>query len=150
MQLVHEKNTASGIEQQGLGRSRGGFTTKLHAACDALGNPIRFFLSPGQRSDYTKAMDLIVGLEDKILIADKGYDANYIVEAFGAGRAVIPSRAGRKIVRFYDTALYEERNLIERMFNKLKHFRRVATRYDKLAIAYLSFVYIAATHIWLR
>ena len=95
-------------------------------------------------------MDLIVGLEDKILIADKGYDANYIVEAFGAGRAVIPSRAGRKIVRFYDTALYEERNLIERMFNKLKHFRRVATRYDKLAIAYLSFVYIAATHIWLR
>ena len=140
------------MQEQGLGRSKGGFSSKLHAACDALGNPVRFFVTAGQRSDYIKALDLVEGREMKALIADKGYDADYMVKVAkdAKAQAVIPSRARRKVPREYDQELYKERNLIERMFNKLKHFRRVATRYDKLDIAYLGFVLIAATYLWLK
>jgi transposase len=146
---VLEKNRDTGIQQQEVGRSKGGFTTKLHAACDALGNPIRFFITPGQRSDYTKALDLIDGQVMQALLADKGYNANYMIEApiqVGAG-AVIPPSSIRKTPGNYDSTLYKERNLIERMFNKLKNFRRVATRYDKLSIAYPSFVAVAALYL---
>lgn len=140
------------MQEQGLGRSKGGFSSKLHAACDALGNPVRFFLTAGQRSDYIKALDLVKDREMKALIADKGYDADYMVKvAKDAGAdAVIPSRVGRTSQREYDKDLYKERNLIERMFNKLKHFRRVATRYDKTDISYLGFVFIAAIYLWLK
>jgi len=150
MQLVQEKNIVSGTQEQELGRSRGGFTTKIHAACDALGNPLRFFITAGQRSDYLKALDLIEGYEMQALLADKGYDADYIVAAIGSAQAVIPPRSMRKSKRTYDQELYKERNQVERMFNKLKHFRRVATRYDKLAIAFLSFIHIAAIYILLK
>src|SRR5262245_33343021 len=112
------------MSEQELGRSRGGFTTKIHAACDALGNPLRFFITAGQRSDYVKALDLIEGFEMDALLADKGYDADYIIVAIGKAQAVIPRRSMRKVQRDYDKDLYKERNLIERMFNKLKHFRR--------------------------
>jgi transposase len=124
----------------------------LHAACDALGNPIRFFVTAGQRSDYIKALDLIDGHKMGALIADKGYDANYMVDAAKGVNAevVIPPRSQRKAPRDYDQELYKERNLIERMFNKLKHFRRVATRYDKLDIAYLSFAFLAGIYLWLK
>lgn len=140
------------MQEQGLGRSKGGFSSKLHAACDALGNPIRFFVTAGQRSDYIKALDLIEGRKMQALIADKGYDADYMVKAANdvKAEAVIPSRARRKAPRDYDEELYKERNLIERMFNKLKHFRRVATRYDKLDISYLGFVFIAAIYLWIK
>jgi transposase len=84
------------------------------------------------------------------ILADKGYDADYIVAAVGKAQAVISPRSMRKYKRPYDEELYKERNLVERMFNKLKHFRRVATRYDKLALAYLSFVHIAAIHLLVR
>jgi len=86
------------------------------------------------------------------LLADKGYDADYVIAAateMGA-MAVIPPKANRKIKREYDKDLYKERNLIERMFNKLKQFRRVATRYDKRAFTYLSFIHIAAITLWLN
>jgi transposase len=151
MLLELEKNL-EGAQEQELGRSRGGFTTKLHAACDGLGNPVRFFITAGQRSDYIKALDLISGKNMGALLADKGYDANYIVEAAHLMNAevVIPPRSSRKNPREYDEELYKERNLIERMFNKLKHFRRVATRYDKLSVSYLSFVYIAGIYLWLK
>ena len=140
------------MQEQGLGRSKGGFSSKLHAACDALGNPVRFFVTAGQRSDYIKALDLIHGQKMNALIADKGYDADYMAEAAKAvdAQVVIPSRSIRKIPRQYDEYLYKERNKIERMFNKIKHFRRVATRYDKLDISYLSFVFLAAIYLWLN
>ena len=140
------------MQEQGLGRSKGGFSSKLHAACDALGNPIRFFVTAGQRSDYIKALDLIDGQTMSALIADKGYDANYMVDAAKSlqTQAVIPRRSQRKTPRYYDQELYKERNLIERMFNKLKHFRRVATRYDKLDIDYLAFVFLAGIYLWLK
>ena len=152
MLLAPEKNIETGIQEQELGRSKGGFSTKIHAACDALGNPIRFMLTGGQRSDYVKALELIEGKTMNALIADKGYDANYMVEAAAAvgADAVIPSRSKLKNQRKYDEALYKERNHIERMFNKIKHFRRVATRYDKLDVAYLAFVLIAGIYLWLK
>lgn len=86
------------------------------------------------------------------LLADKGYDANYMIEAAERinATAVIPPRSQRKAPRDYDQELYKERNLIERMFNKLKHFRRVATRYDKLDIAYLAFAFLAGIYLWLK
>jgi transposase len=140
------------MQEQGLGRSKGGFSSKLHAACDALGNPVRFFVTAGQRSDYIKALELIEGQDMSALIADKGYDANYMVDAAKCvkAEAVIPPRSQRKTPRDYDKELYKERNLIERMFNKLKHFRRVATRYDKLDIAYLAFAFLAGIYLWLK
>jgi len=149
---VQEKNIETGTQEQELGRSKGGFTTKLHAACDALGNPVRFFITPGQRSDYIKALELIEGKQIKALLADKGYDANYIADTVLDMNAevVIPPRSRRKNPREYDTDLYKERNIIERMFNKMKNFRRIATRYDKLGAAYLAFVFIVGIYLWLK
>lgn len=140
------------VGEQALGRSRGGFGTKIHALCDALGNPLRFILSGGQRSDYTQALNLLEGYTTTAVLAEKGYDADYIVERameMGA-KAVIPSKSNRKNTCSIDETLYKERNLVERLFNKLKNFRRVATRYDKLDIAYMSFIQLAATYLWLK
>jgi len=91
-------------------------------------------------------------MKAQAVLADKGYDADYIVtaaETMGA-QAVIPPKANRKIQREYDAELYKERNLVERLFNKLKHFRRVATRYDKTAVAFLAFVHVASICLWLK
>jgi transposase len=135
---------------QALGRSAGRLSTKIHAACDALGNPIRFILSPGQDSDYSQALTLIDGLDMGFLLADKGYDSDYIVDCVGRDKAVIPPRSMRKNPRVYDKSLYKERSLIERLFNKLKGWRRIATRYDKSISAYLAFIHLASIIIWLK
>jgi putative transposase len=86
------------------------------------------------------------------LLADKGYDADYIIEAaqkMGA-EAVIPPKSNRIIQREYDKELYKERNFVERLFNKLKNFRRIATRYDKTASAFMGFIHLASILIWLK
>ena len=127
-------------------------STKLHAATDALGNPMRLLLGPGQRHDVTRSHESIEDFRPKAVIADKGYDAGHLhTDIHNAGaEAVIPPRSNRKAPRDYDKALYKERNLIERFFNKLKQFRRVATRYDKLLPTYGHFVQLAAIAILLR
>jgi len=127
-------------------------STKIHAATDGLGNPVRFIAGPGQENDMVRAHDLIAGFTPGALIADKAYDADSLIEAAAAGRAVaiIPPRAHRKQQRVFDKCIYKERNRIERFFNKLKQFRRVATRYDKLLANFMGFVLIAATAILLR
>ncbi len=132
--------------REGLGRSRGGLTTKLHAARDALGNPLRFLLTPGPRNDITQAAGLLDGYEPDAVIADKGYDADWLADQIAAAGAevVIPPKKGRVAPRDYDRNLYADRNKIERLFNRLKHYRRVATRYDKLGPNYLAFVHVAA------
>lgn len=138
--------------QQSLGRSRGGHSTKIHLACDALGNAIRFILTGGERNDITKAESLIENLSADYVLADKGYDSEALVlklEELGS-EAVIPSRVNRKTQRVIDRHLYKERHLIECYIGKLKHFRRVFSRFDKLAKNYLSFVQFASTIIWLR
>ena len=95
---------------------------------------------------------MIENLKADAVLADKGYDADYIIEAVeGIGAmAVIPPKSNRKTSREYDKDIYKERNLIERLFNKLKHFRRIATRYDKTALSFMSFLNVAAIYLWLK
>lgn len=120
-------------------------STKLHLAVDAAGNPLRLILTAGQIADIDCALALVDKLRYGALIADKGYDANALVEAVEANgaQAVIPPRSNRLNPRSYDHLLYRHRNLIERFFNRIKHYRRIATRYDKLARSYLAFVQLA-------
>lgn len=127
-------------------------STKIHAATEALGLPIRLIASPGQRNDIAFAHALVDGIDAKVALADKGYDADHLCDKITeAGAAlVIPPRRNRKHLRAYDTELYKERNRIERFFNKLKQFRRVATRYDKLLANFMGFVKLAAIAIWLK
>lgn len=141
-----------GADAQGLGRSRGGLSTKIHVATEALGLPLRLIGTPGQRNDIAFAHDLIDGIDADTAIADKGYDADHLVDQFAnrGAKVVIPPKRNRKVQRPYDADLYKERNRIERFFNKLKQFRRVATRYDKLLVNFMGFVKLAAIAIWLR
>ncbi len=141
-----------GADAQGLGRSRGGLSTKIHAAGDALGLPVRLIASPGQRNDIAYAHELIYGFQAECTIADKGYDANHLIDKIVEMQAaiVIPPKRNRKDQRPYDADLYKERNIIERFFSKLKQFRRVATRYDKLLANFMGFVKLAAIAIWLK
>ena len=127
-------------------------STKIHAAGDALGLPVRLIGTPGQRHDIAFAHELVQDVEAAALLADKGYDANHLVEKMEerGTQIVIPAKQNRKIQRAYDADLYKERNRIERFFNKLKQFRRVATRYDKLLANFMGFVKLAAIAIWLK
>ena len=138
--------------EQHLGRSRGGHSTKIHLATDALGNAIRFILTGGQRNDITQAEALLENLFPEYVLADKGYDADKLVLLLQKRnlKVVIPSRVNRKIQRETDLDLYKERHLIECCIGKLKHYRRVFSRFAKLAQNYLSFVHFASTLIWLR
>ena len=127
-------------------------TTKIHALVDALGNPVEAMLSPGQDHDLTCAESLIEAVDPGALIADKAFDADAFIAALNdrAIVPVIPSKSNRKIPRSCDFALYCERNLIERFFNKLKHFRAIATRYDKLAKIFIAGIQLACTGILLN
>ena len=109
-------------------------------------------VTPGQRHDVTRSHELIEGFEAGAVIADKAFDADHLREAIhdAGAEAVIPPRSNRRSPHGYDRALYRERNAIERFFNKLKQFRRVATRYDKLLPNYRGFVLLAAIAILLR
>ena len=115
-----------GQENQALGRSRGGFSTKIHAACDSLGNPLRFILTGGQRNDCTQALQLLEGIRADAVLADKGYDADYIVEAAVNMQAiaVIPPKSNRIIQREYDKELYKERNLVERLYGSTQALQK--------------------------
>ena len=120
---------------------------------DQDGLPLRIVLSAGQASDKAVVAELIEGLAPaKALVADRGYDAKAIIDlvASRGGRAHIPTQRDRKIQRSVDPAIYRQRNLVERFFCKLKHFRRVATRFDKLARNFLAAVLLASTRLWLR
>lgn len=139
-------------EAQALGRSRGGFSTKIHNAVDALGNPLRLLLTAGQRHDSPPASALIEGFVPQVLITDKGYDSAPLVESVTANGvlAVIPPKKNRLAQREYDQHLYSERHLIECFINKLKHYRRVFSRFDKLSKNYLGFLSFVSALIWLR
>jgi len=139
-------------ETEALGRSKGGLTTNIHTAVDGLGNPLRFILTPGQASDYTQAEPLFAGFPAQYVIADKGYDSNAIVQAVerSGAQAVIPPRACVKDPRATDFALYAERYRIECCFNRLKHYRAVATRYATRARTFASLIDLAATMLWMK
>ncbi|MDP6485949.1 MAG: IS5 family transposase [Alphaproteobacteria bacterium] len=136
-----------------MGRSRGGLTTKVHALTDSRGLPIKLVLTPGQTHDAKGAAMLLTGLPDGcVLLGDKAYDADWIrerIEAQGAA-ANIPDKVNRKHRHCFSKTLYKERNRIERFFNRIKHFRRVATRFEKHAANYLAMIKLASIRIWLR
>lgn len=121
-------------------------------AVDGLGNPVRFILTGGERNDITQAQPLIHGLRARYVLADRAYDADHFRDAIHASGAkpVIPVNRTRARYDDHDRHIYKERNLVERFFNKLKHFRRIATRYEQTAKAYLSMVQLAAVVIWTR
>src|SRR6185437_2500528 len=136
-----------------IGRSRGGLSTKIHAVVDQQGLPVRLVLTPGQASDKTTFPQLIEGLTlARDVVADRGFFARTIIELIEAGGAAahIPSQSNVRVRRVVDREIYRQRNLVERFFNKLKHFRRIATRFDKLARNYLAAVLMAATRLWTR
>ena len=137
---------------QALGRSRGGFSTKIHVNVDGLGNPLRFLLTGGQRHDITQAEALIADYEFERVIADRSYDSDdfLLVIAEKEAEAVIPPRKNRKEDREYDKHLYKERHLVECFIGKIKHCRRIFSRFDKLDKRYLGFLSFAGALIWLR
>lgn len=120
---------------------------------DALGNPTNFTLTAGQEHDLEGADELLPDTKAETIIADKAYDANerVIQPLLKKGKTlVIPSKSNRKEPRDYDKDLYKERHLIENFFARLKQYRCIATRYDKLAEIFLSGIYLAASVIWLN
>ena len=143
-----------GARNQDIGHSRGGQTTKIHLRINSIGLPIAVTLSSGETSDYKGYEPLMQepGPEPKVLIADKGYDSDAIRADLAERRieAVIPFRRNRKVQPPIDGYIYALRNLIERCFSKLKHSRRLATRYDKTTESYLGFVLIASARLWCR
>ena len=140
------------LKTKALGGSRGGFSTKIHITVDGLGNPLRLHLSPSQRHDIAEAEALIVGYNSEHVIGDKGYDSDDfidVIETNGA-IAVIPPRRNRGAQRTYDKHLYKERHLVECFINKLKWYRRIFSRFEKLAVRYFGFLSFVSTLIWLR
>ena len=119
---------------------------------DALGNPLALSLTGGQVHDITQAEALVAQVEPEALLADKGYDSDRFVESLTvrAIKAVIPPKSNRKIKRDCDFVLYCERNLVERFFNIIKHFRAIATRYEKTARNFLAGLHLVCTLVWLK
>ena len=150
-------STAPALKKSGqneaIGRSKGGLSTKIHALVDALGNPLAFMLTPGQAHDLEGADALLPQMAADTLLADKAFDADkrVIEPLLAAGKtAVIPPKSNRKIQRDYDKEAYKARHLIENFFCKLKQFRAIATRYDKTARNFLAAIHLAAAIIWLN
>ena len=142
-----------GAHAEAFGRSRGGFTSKIHARCDNQGRPLGFVLTGGQVSDY-KAVNALLELPDpnpRAMLADRGYDSDSFRQdlLIHGILPVIPSRKGCSVPQKTDWRRYRDRNRIERMFNHLKQMRRIATRYDKTALSFMSFLNIAAARLWI-
>jgi len=136
-----------------MGRSRGGLTTKIHALVDANGLPVVLKLTAGQAHDGRSAADMLGAIGDgQVLLADRAYDSDALrAELAERGAfANIPPMPQRKNRPAFSAFLYRYRNLVERFFNKLKHFRAIATRYEKHAENYLALVKLASIRIWLR
>ena len=135
-----------------MGRSRGGFSTKIHIAVDAPGNPVEFILTAGQEADVTQAGPLIRSNKADAYILDKAYDSDAVVAAAErrGAEAVIPSKKNRKVPRDYDKHVYKERKKVEWFINLIEQYRRVATRYEKTARNFLGFVHVASIMVLLR
>jgi len=137
---------------EGLGRSCGGFTTKIHAKVDALGNLLNFIITPGYVSDITKAETLIGAASESYVLGDKGYDSDSFRIKLQQQKCipVIPYKSNRKIQYDYDKHIYKERNLVECFFSKIKYFRRIFSRFDKSIRNFSAFIYFVGAILWLR
>jgi transposase len=136
-----------------MGRSRGGLTTKIHALVDACGLPILLKLTEGQAHDGRSAEDMLGTLgRGNVLLADRAYDSDALRQDLAArgAKANVKLMPNRVNLPPFNKRLYRKRNLVERFFNKLKHFRAIATRYDKTPENYLAGVKLASLRIWMR
>jgi len=155
--IVRAHGCASGYkkgqqELQGLGRSKGGFTSKIHVKVDALGNPLKFINTPGQTSDITQTEALTDDVKDCNVLADKGYDSDDLrskLQKKGCN-TVIPGRSNRILTIEYDKDIYKERHLVECLFSKMKQFRRIFSRFDKSMRNFMSFLSFVGACLWLR
>ena len=138
---------------QAIGRSKGGLTTKIHTRTDALGNPTGFYLTGGAAHELCGSDELLDVSISQTWLADKAYDADArVIEPIKAvqGNAVIPSKCHRLQPRDFDKELYKARHLIENFFAKIKQYRAIATRYDKLASHFLSAIHLVSCVVWLN
>ncbi|MEY3182999.1 MAG: hypothetical protein RLZ35_984 [Pseudomonadota bacterium] len=148
----HSAGAVGGQEHQALGRSCGGFSSKLHIKVDALGLPLKFILTAGQAHESQSAFQLFNNEPCEYFLADRAYDIDEFRQTlFNAdAQPVIPSKKNRIVKTEHDTFLYKERNIVERFINRIKNFRRIATRYDKTAIMYLGSLFLASIVLWLK
>ena len=138
-------NPAGGREAQAIGKTKGGWNTKLHAMVDGAGAPCALSLSPGNEADVSHAPEILEEMEASKLVADKGYDSDPL-RTWLAGRGVrscIPPRSNRTHPQAFSRVSYRKRHLVENFFAAVKTFRRVATRYDKLAETFFGWVLLA-------
>jgi transposase len=119
--------------------------------CDALGLPVKFIVTAGEVSDFKQAVPLLKNEQADYVIADRGYDSDDIVDHIRQMNAipVIPPKSNRIIQRYYDKILYKDRNLIERLFNRMKQFRRIAVRFEKIKINFEALIFLACSYLWL-
>lgn len=134
-----------------MGRSRGGLSTKIHLLADSLGRPVKIAIAPGHSHDLAPAVQRIADQTAHFVLADRAYDAGWFREAIRAMGAepVIPPNPTRKHPAAYDARRYRARNQIERLVGRLKRFRRIATRYDRRALYFLSAIQLVATLEWI-
>lgn len=136
-----------------MGRSRGGLTTKIHALVDRKGRPIALKITPGQAHDGKSAADMLASLKKgQTLLADAAYDSDALREDLRQRgvKGEIKPMPGRVVALALNKSAYKKRNAVERFFNKMKHYRAVATRYEKHANNFLALVKLAAVQIWIR
>jgi len=140
-----------GEENQAIGRSRGGRNTKIHAISDAKGRLVNIMLTGGEAHDCPVGTELIEATKPAdILLADKAYDSAELREQLKerGTKAVIPNRSNRKKKFGFSKKRYRERHKVENAFCRLKDFRRIATRYDKLEVMFVASVYLVAAIVW--
>ena len=142
-------NPPGGQGGQALGRTKGGMNTKLHAGVDEAGEAVSLFLSPGNDADISHAQTVLEQIPARMLVADKGYDSDAFRQWLSDRgiKPCIPPRRNRKTPARFSKVSYRKRHLVENFFERIKNFRRVATRYDKLAETFFGFVCLAATLI---
>ena len=154
MSAAGAPTSRGGQQNQALGRGRGGFSTKVHVKVDALGQPLSVAITPGHRGDMVGVWMLLEPADavSTCFLADKAYDSDALrAHLNGLGvRPVIPSNKSRSRPIPHDRHLYKERHLVECFINKIKWYRRVATRFDKLDEVFLAFLHLASSLVWLR
>lgn len=147
----HGFGGAGGVENQCIGKTKGGWNTKIHALVDNSGRPIKLLLGAGNRHDILSAPDLVEGQTDRHILADKAYDSDEfrrLLDGLGL-KACIPPKANRKTPASYHKGYYRHRHHVENLFQRLKEYRGVSSRYEKLAERFLAFVSLAAITLWL-
>jgi len=145
-------NPAGGQDAQAIGRTKGGLNTKLCALVEGNGRLVAAVLAPGQTYEVEAAAPLFNTLKNVLLVGDKGFDADVLRQRLLAQGclASIPPRAGRRFPAWHNRGLYRQRHKVENFFQRIKVYKRISTRYDKLAVTFLNFVFVAAVFDWLR